>query len=70
MKRSVDEAGVSTTGGLDIMVNNAGVSHYGGAFLEEMTIEAIDETLNVNVRGMILSTRAAILYLPDGGRII
>jgi NAD(P)-dependent dehydrogenase (short-subunit alcohol dehydrogenase family) len=67
VKRSVDEA-ARQLGGLDIMINNAGVLHYGK--LEDMTIEAIDETLNVNVRGMILSTRAAIPYLPDGGRII
>jgi 3-oxoacyl-[acyl-carrier protein] reductase len=67
VKRSIDEA-ATLLGGLDIIVNNAGVLHYGK--LEDMPLEAIDEILNVNVRGMILSSRAAIPHLPDGGRII
>lgn len=67
VKRSTDAA-ATELGGLDILVNNAGVLHHGA--LEDMTIEAIDDILNVNVRGMILSTRAAIPHLNTEGRII
>jgi NAD(P)-dependent dehydrogenase (short-subunit alcohol dehydrogenase family) len=55
-------------GGLDILVNNAGIAR-GGA-LEEMSLEDIDALLNVNVRGVVLATRAAIPLMSDGGRII
>lgn len=67
VEASVKEA-AAQLGGLDIVVNNAGVLHYGK--LEDMSLEAIDETLNVNVRGMILCTRTAIPLLADGGRIV
>lgn len=65
--RSTDAAAVKL-GGLDILVNNAGVLHHGA--LEDMSIEAIDDILNVNVRGVILSIQAAIPHLGQGGRII
>lgn len=67
VEASVNEA-AARFGGLDIVISNAGVLHYGK--LEEMTLETIDEMLNVNVRGMVLSTRAAIPHLSEGGRII
>lgn len=56
-------------GGLDILVNNAGIAR-GGA-VADWTIEDIDATLNVNVRGVIVASQAAARHLPDGdGRII
>ena len=65
--RAVDGA-VSQLGGLDILVNNAGVAHM-GAFSEQ-PLEEIDALLNVNVRGVLLTTQAALKHIPDGGRVI
>jgi 3-oxoacyl-[acyl-carrier protein] reductase len=67
IKRAVDEA-AEGLGGLDILVNNAGISRVGA--IEEMTLEDIDAVLNVNVRGVILASQAALAHLSDGGRII
>jgi len=67
IKAGVDAA-AEALGGLDILVNNAGVAAYGT--LETMSVEDIDAILNVNVRGLILTTRAALAHLPDGGRIV
>lgn len=62
------ERTVADLGGLDILVNNAGIAHV-GAFVDQ-TLEQIDAQLNVNVRGVLLTTQAALRHLPDGGRII
>jgi 3-oxoacyl-[acyl-carrier protein] reductase len=61
-------ATVERLGGLDILVNNAGIAR--GGPLEEMTLEDIDALLNVNIRAVVLASRAAIPHLPRGGRII
>ncbi|MFG1427284.1 SDR family oxidoreductase [Roseixanthobacter glucoisosaccharinicivorans] len=58
----------ATLGGLDIVVNNAGIARAGA--LETMSLEDIDALLGVNIRGVVLTTRAAIPLLADGGRII
>ncbi|WP_127088465.1 SDR family NAD(P)-dependent oxidoreductase [Aquabacter cavernae] len=55
-------------GGLDILVNNAGVAR--GGPLETMSLEDIDALIGVNIRGVVLTTQAAIPLLSDGGRII
>jgi NAD(P)-dependent dehydrogenase (short-subunit alcohol dehydrogenase family) len=55
-------------GGLDILVNNAGVL-FAGDFSSQ-PLDEIDLQLNVNVRGVLLITQAALKYIPDGGRII
>jgi 3-oxoacyl-[acyl-carrier protein] reductase len=66
-KRSVVEA-VEALGGLDILVNNAGIARAGA--IEEMDLADIDAMLNVNVRGVVLTSAAAIPHLGEGGRII
>ena len=66
-KRSVVEA-VEALGGLDILVNNAGIARAGA--IEEMELADIDALLNVNVRGVVLTSAAAIPHLGEGGRII
>lgn len=48
-------------GGIDILVINAGVGAY-GPFLD-LDPEAIDEMIDINVRGAIYSARAALPYL-------
>jgi 3-oxoacyl-[acyl-carrier protein] reductase len=46
-------------GAVDVLVNNAGLSHF--AHLTELTTGQIDEMLSVNIRGVFLVTRA---FLP------
>jgi NAD(P)-dependent dehydrogenase (short-subunit alcohol dehydrogenase family) len=67
IKRAVDTT-VETLGGLDILVNNAGIARAGD--VESMSVEDIDALLAVNVRGVVLASRAAIPHLGKGGRII
>jgi len=67
IKRSVDEA-VGALGGLDILVNNAGIALYNT--IADFKVEDIDALLAVNVRGPILTTKAAIPHLGAGGRVI
>jgi NAD(P)-dependent dehydrogenase (short-subunit alcohol dehydrogenase family) len=57
-------------GGLNTLVNNAGVLHIGTA--EQITEEQWDETFNINVRGLWQLSTAALPYLrkADGGSII
>jgi 3-oxoacyl-[acyl-carrier protein] reductase len=57
-------------GRLDVLMNNAGVSHR--AFVEEMQEEDWDRVLAVNVRAQFLLCRAAIPHLKasGNGRII
>src|SRR5690606_40132158 len=50
------------------LVNNAGVARM-GAFIDQ-ALEDLDDQIDVNVRGVLLTTQAALRHLPDGGRII
>lgn len=63
----VDET-AARLGGLDILVNNAGTFRPGP--LAEMSLDDINTLLDVNLRGTVLTTQAAIPYLKQGGRII
>ncbi|MBN3208292.1 3-oxoacyl-ACP reductase FabG [Pectobacterium brasiliense] len=65
--RSVNEA-ADALGGLDILVNNAGIAR--GGMLSQLSLADIDDTLNVNVRAVVLASQAAIPHLGQGGRII
>ncbi|MDU6683090.1 MAG: 3-oxoacyl-ACP reductase family protein [Enterobacteriaceae bacterium] len=66
--RAAVASSVEQLGGLDILVNNAGIAR--GGPLEAMSDEDIDALINVNVRGVVIATQAALACLPDGGRII
>lgn len=68
IKAAVDQA-AAALGGLDILVNNAGIARGAGP-VEGWTLEDIDQTLAVNVRGVVLASQAAAAHLPRGGRII
>lgn len=67
VERSVREA-VELLGGLDILVNNAGIARAG--LVADMSITDIDAILDVNVRSVVLASKAAIPHLKAGGRII
>jgi len=55
-------------GRLDILVNNAGVYPYGP--FEATTIDEVDRTLSVHVRGAFVAAQAASRRMEPGGRII
>ena len=58
-----------TFGKLDVLVNNAGVYAY--APIEQVTVKEFHRQFDLNVLGLLLSTKAAIpLFGPMGGSII
>ncbi|GAB2598067.1 SDR family oxidoreductase [Kribbella endophytica] len=59
---------VDALGGLDVLVNNAGVGTSG--FISDVALEELDRVLSVNVRGVYVAARAAAARLSDGGRMI
>ncbi|EFL35873.1 3-oxoacyl-[acyl-carrier-protein] reductase [Streptomyces viridochromogenes DSM 40736] len=68
-----DAAGAVTAtadalGGLDILVNNAGVGVLGP--LETLSLADVDRVLDINVRGVFLTSQAAAARMAEGGRII
>lgn len=62
------EQTVAAFGHLDILVNNAGTAI--PKTFEETTIEEMDRVIDINLRGVLVTTQAALKHLPDGGRII
>ena len=56
-------------GKVDVLVNNAGV--YAFSPIAEVTAEQIDSMFDVNVKGLLLATRAALPLFPaTGGAIV
>ncbi|MFS0911580.1 SDR family NAD(P)-dependent oxidoreductase [Microbacterium sp. 179-I 3D2 NHS] len=58
---------VREDGGLDVLVNNAGVVA-GGGTLQEVDVDAVDAALRVNVRGTFLMLRVFGGLLAEAGR--
>ncbi len=59
---------VQAFGSIDILVNNAGTAI--PKPFEEATLEEFDRVLNINVRGVFITTQAALKHMNQGGRII
>jgi 3-oxoacyl-[acyl-carrier protein] reductase len=59
---------VAELGGIDILVNSAGVAAM--APLDEYRLEDLDRTLAVNVRAAFVATQAAAKHMQPGGRIV
>ncbi len=60
---------VSSLGGLDILINNAGRQQYCET-LEDLTTESFDATFKTNVYAPFWITRAALAHLKAGAAII
>jgi len=67
VKAAVDKA-VAAFGKLDILVNNAGTAI--PKPFEEATLEELDQVIDINLRGVFITTQAALKHLNNGGRII
>jgi 3-oxoacyl-[acyl-carrier protein] reductase len=62
------EKTVAAFGRLDVLVNNAGTAS--PKSFEETTLEELDRLIDVNVRGTLVATQAALKHMKNGGRII
>ncbi len=54
---------------VDILINNAGVAQFGGVFSENGE-QLMDEIFNVNVRGVLLLTRALVQSIKERNGVI
>lgn len=59
---------VAEFGGLDLLVSNAGVEHFGA--LETITEADFDRIFQTNVAGQLFVTQAAVAAMTNGGRIV
>jgi 3-oxoacyl-[acyl-carrier protein] reductase len=67
VKAAVEKA-VATFGQLDILVNNAGTAI--PKLFEATTLEEMDRVIDINIRGVFVTTQAALKHMKSGGRII
>jgi 3-oxoacyl-[acyl-carrier protein] reductase len=67
VKGAVEET-VATFGRLDVLVNNAGTAIPNR--FEETTFDEMDRMIDINVRGTLAATQAALKHMQSGGRII
>jgi 3alpha(or 20beta)-hydroxysteroid dehydrogenase len=60
------QAAVEAFGGLDVVVNNAGIANFGP--IEEYTLEAWDQIIAINLTGVFYGIKAAIPALKKSGK--
>lgn len=59
---------VKAFGRIDVLVNNAGTAI--PKPFEEATLEELNQVIDINFRGLLITTQAALKHIPNGGRII
>ena len=64
---SLIDAAVKQYGKIDILVNNAGVLEEGLKPIDKVTDEDLDYVLNINTKGTIYCTRAAVNSMMESG---
>ena len=62
------DAAIKNYGRLDILVNNSGVYEFSP--IEAVTEEQFHRMFNINVLGLLLTTKAALKHIGEGGSII
>lgn len=62
------DSAVAALGGLDVLVSNAGVEHFGA--LESITPQDFERVFATNVAGQFFTTQAAVAVMSEGGRIV
>jgi len=67
IKRAVEKT-IATFDRLDVLVNNAGTAV--PKTFEETTLEEMDRVIDINLRGTLAATQAALKHMKSGGRII
>ena len=67
VRAAIDEA-VGRLGQLDILVNNAGLAI--PKKFQETTLDDFDRIIGTNLRGVFITTQAALGHMNDNGRII
>jgi 3-oxoacyl-[acyl-carrier protein] reductase len=67
VKRAVEKT-IATFDRLDVLVNNAGTAL--PKTFEETTLEEMDRVIDINLRGTLAATQAALKHMKSGGRII
>src|SRR5438874_2202152 len=66
--QGIIDAAVKNYGRLDVLVNNSGVYEF--APIEAVTEESFHRQFNINVLGLLLTTRAAVKHLGAGASVI
>ena len=66
--QTVIERAAAELGGLNILVNSAGVFKIGG--LDDFSLVDLDLTWAVNARAVFVAIQAAVRHMKDGGRIV
>ncbi|HEY4369813.1 MAG TPA: SDR family oxidoreductase [Steroidobacteraceae bacterium] len=67
IERAVEQI-VAHFGRLDVVVVNAGVLRLGR--VDAFTLDALDDVLSVNIRGVYVAIQRSVAHLRDGGRVI